>query len=140
MKKYLIVLLMVVLPSLALAQKAGGHVTRPTKPATTNTKPPQNNSITNMKRGIYYMCIAWGQNLNWVKGVCKTWAEKGYKPNIVTFPKGKDEDDLYGYYVCIKQFSDKSSAERFAESCSDIVYIFYNYELLDYNRKKGVIE
>lgn len=136
MKKYLIVLLMVVLPTLALAQKAGGHVTRPTTPATTNTKPPKKNSISNMKRGIYYMCVAWGENINWLNGVCKTWAEKGYKPTLVAFPKGMDEDDCGGYYVCIKQFSDKSSAKRFAESCSDLYYIFYNYKLLDDNPKK----
>ena len=42
MKKYFIILLMALLPALALAQQAGGHITRPTKPATTTTtKPPQ---------------------------------------------------------------------------------------------------
>ena len=41
MKKYLIILLMAMLPTLALAQQAGQHITRPNKPSTTNTKPPK---------------------------------------------------------------------------------------------------
>lgn len=41
MKKYLIILLMAVLPTLVLAQQPGGHITRPSKPATTTTKPPK---------------------------------------------------------------------------------------------------
>ncbi len=41
MKKYLIILLMAMLPTLALAQQAGQHITRPGKPATTTTKPPK---------------------------------------------------------------------------------------------------
>ncbi len=41
MKKYFIILLMAMLPTLALAQQAGGHITRPGKPATTTTKPPK---------------------------------------------------------------------------------------------------
>lgn len=39
MKKYFIILLMALLPALAFAQQAGGHITRPSKPATTATKP-----------------------------------------------------------------------------------------------------
>ncbi len=39
MKKYLIVLLMVVLPTLALAQQAGGHITRPGKAKPKTEKP-----------------------------------------------------------------------------------------------------
>jgi hypothetical protein len=44
MKKYLIILLMAVLPTLALAQQAGQHITRPGKPATTTPKPPKKKS------------------------------------------------------------------------------------------------
>ncbi len=49
-----------------------------------------------------------------------------------------------GYFICIKTFKDKRLAEDFAKSFSDeeytLAYIFYNGELLDYKKEKGVIE
>lgn len=95
---------------------------------------------TDMKKGIYYMCIMESWNLANSKAVCRKMAAKGYSPALVQIAK---EHDM-GFFICIKQYKDKASAEKFARSFSDdryeLAYIFYNDELQRYNEKSGILE
>ena len=95
---------------------------------------------SNMKKGVYYMCIMESWNLSNSRAVCRKMAAKGYQPKLVQIP---NEHDM-GYFVCLKQTSNKAEAEKFAESFSDerygLAYIFYNSDLLRYNKEKGVLE
>ena len=111
-------------------------VKRPSK----TTKAKSDYSPTDMKNGIYYMCIMESWNLTNSRATCRKMAAKGYSPALVQIAR---EHDM-GYFVCIKQFKDKTSAEQFAKTFSDeryqLAYIFYNNDLKHFNQNSGVIE
>ncbi len=133
MKKSIAFMLLLV-PTLTMAQASGGQITRPNQ--NNSARIVRHSTIKqkkyipqNMEYNIYYLCIAkteYIENGQYGQNLCREIAAKGYSPELVKSPDGNS------CFVCVKKTTSTTSAREFMKSYKDsrygIEYIFYNME------------